>query len=115
MDGFAENSRKRAQQLGLSHAEVARKSGLSERRYGNYVSGIRQPDFATLLRISAALLTTPNDLLSAPSLSEGDDVSEARREAIRLLQLLPDEQVELINAQLEGLIRRLQSGEAEGR
>lgn len=60
---FVENLRKRAEELGLSHAEVARRAGLSETRYGNYATGQREPDFATLIRIASVLATTPNNLL----------------------------------------------------
>lgn len=65
MEPFATNLRKRAEELGISHAEAARRSGLSERRYGNYVSGRREPDLATLVRIAGALSTTPDILLAA--------------------------------------------------
>lgn len=64
MELFASNLRKRAEQLGIPNAEVARRAGLSETRYGNYVSGRREPDLATLVRIATVLVTTPNDLLS---------------------------------------------------
>lgn len=37
--------------------------GLSERRYAHYVSGKREPDLATLVRIAGVLGTTPNELL----------------------------------------------------
>lgn len=63
MTAFAHNLRLRARLLGFSDAEVARRAGLSERRYGHYVAGAREPDLATLLRICAALAATPNDLL----------------------------------------------------
>lgn len=63
MEPFATNLRKRAKELGLSNAEVARRARLSERRYGNYVSGRRESDLATLVRIASVLATTPNDLL----------------------------------------------------
>jgi transcriptional regulator with XRE-family HTH domain len=63
MDLFAKRLRERARQLELSDAEVARRAGLAERRYGHYVRGTRQPDFKTLIRICAALDATPNDLL----------------------------------------------------
>jgi transcriptional regulator with XRE-family HTH domain len=59
---LAARLRERARALGLADAEVARRAGLSERRYGNYVRGVREPDFATLLRICAVLGQTPNEL-----------------------------------------------------
>src|SRR3954449_10591973 len=55
--------RSRAKELGFSNAEVARRAGLSERRYGFYVTGDREPDLSTLLRICKVLATTPNILL----------------------------------------------------
>jgi transcriptional regulator with XRE-family HTH domain len=67
MDIFAKNLRSRAQQLGLSNAEVARRVGLSERRYAHYVSGRNEPDLAMLLKIAEVLQTTPNDLLGYES------------------------------------------------
>lgn len=47
----------------MSQAEVARRAGLSERRFGNYATGVREPDLATLVKIASVLGTTPNDLL----------------------------------------------------
>ena len=64
MEPFASNLRKRAEELGISNAEAARRVGLSERRYGNYVAGRREPDLATLVRIAAVLETSPDRLLS---------------------------------------------------
>lgn len=63
MEQFARRLKDRARQLGLSNAEVARRVGLSERRYGHYVRGVREPDFGTLVRICSVLDVTPNDLL----------------------------------------------------
>ena len=63
MELFAKRLRERARQLELSDAEVARRAGLAERRYGHYVRGMREPDYATLLRICDVLDVTPNDLL----------------------------------------------------
>jgi len=63
METLSRNLRRRAKELGLSDAEVARRAGLSERRYGHYVVGTREPDFATFMRICEVLAVTPNDLL----------------------------------------------------
>jgi transcriptional regulator with XRE-family HTH domain len=63
MEPLATRLRERARELNLSDAEVGRRAGLSERRYGNYVRGSREPDLATILRICEVLDTTPNDLL----------------------------------------------------
>jgi transcriptional regulator with XRE-family HTH domain len=63
METFATKLRKRAEELGISNAEAGRRVGLSERRYGHYISGAREPDLATLVRIAEVLETTPNNLL----------------------------------------------------
>lgn len=63
MDTLAKSLRKRAEELGLSHAEIARRVGLSERRYAHYVAGRNEPDLGTLVRIATVLETTPNELL----------------------------------------------------
>lgn len=64
MQVLGQKLRSRAKELGFSNAEVARRAGLSERRYGFYVTGDREPDLSTLLRICKVLATTPNVLLS---------------------------------------------------
>lgn len=64
MESFAANLKKRARELGLSSAEVARRAGLTERRYGNYITGRREPDLATLVRIATVLESSPNALLN---------------------------------------------------
>lgn len=55
MQPFGNNLRRRTKELGLTDAEVARRMGVSERRYGFYVTGDREPDLATLLRIADIL------------------------------------------------------------
>ena len=66
MDRFSKNLRDRAKELGITNSEVARRAALGEQRYGNYVTGLREPDLATLVRIAEALETSPNRLLGFP-------------------------------------------------
>src|SRR5262249_55728560 len=65
-------------ELGLSDAEVAHRAGLSERRYGYYATGEREPNLVTLVRICDVLAATPNDMLlpggEAPAQSGRDRV-----------------------------------------
>jgi transcriptional regulator with XRE-family HTH domain len=63
MELFANRIRERARELGLSDAEVARRAGLSERRYGYYATGEREPSLPTLVRICGVLAATPNEVL----------------------------------------------------
>ena len=60
---FASNLRRRAEELGISSAEVARRVGLSERSYANYVSGKRENDLAILVKITEILNSSPNLLI----------------------------------------------------
>src|SRR5215472_12535456 len=76
METFAQRIRERARELGLSDAEVARRAGLSERRYGYYATGEREPNLATLIRICEVLAATPNDLL----LTEGKPPAQSARD-----------------------------------
>jgi transcriptional regulator with XRE-family HTH domain len=78
MQVFAQRIRERARELGLSDAEVARRAGLSERRYGYYVTGEREPNLATLVRICEVLAATPNDLL----LAEGKPPAQSQRDRV---------------------------------
>lgn len=63
MDAFSRNLRAKIAETGRKHAEIARTLGLHERRFAHYVSGTREPDLTTLVKIAKALGTTPNQLL----------------------------------------------------
>ncbi len=102
MQSFANMLRKRTEELGLSYAEAARRAGLSERRFGNYLAGIREPDLATFCRIAEALSVTPNDLLDFPT---GEVVGRrADRERLHAaVEALPEDALELILIQLNAV------------
>jgi transcriptional regulator with XRE-family HTH domain len=104
MHGFSDRLRQQARTLQLSDAEVARRAGLSERRYGNYVAGIREPDLGTLMRIATALSTTPNILLGVEDAPRRPD--ERGRHLARLLgaaECLSTDEVERLVIQVEAL------------
>ena len=104
MDIFAKRLRDRARQMNLSDAEVARRAGLAERRYGHYVRGTREPDFATLLRICDVLDLTPNDLLLAekpPRLAVRDKWLSRISAAARRLEI---DDAELAAKQIEAIV-----------
>lgn len=63
MDLFAKMLRARARELDLTDTEVARRAGLQTARFNHYVTGRREPDLQTIVRICRVLNTTPNDLL----------------------------------------------------
>src|SRR5258708_395676 len=73
MDGLGNRLRRRAKELGLTDSEVARRLGLQQSRYAHYVNGTREPDLATLAKISRVLSTTPNALLGFDTESTASD------------------------------------------
>jgi transcriptional regulator with XRE-family HTH domain len=103
METFGANLRQRAEQLGLSNAEVARRVGLSERRYGNYVTGRRQPDFALLVRIAEVLQTTPDELLGVERSRKG------RTKRTLLMERLAAAADAMTDADLEAAVAQAQA------
>ena len=63
MEGLGDRLRVRARELGWTDAEVARRVGVGQTRYANYVTDRHEPDLATLTRICAVLRYSPSDLL----------------------------------------------------
>lgn len=51
--------------LGLSQADLARRSGLTPAAISQLENGQREPAFSTLIRLAHALETSPNDLIGA--------------------------------------------------
>jgi transcriptional regulator with XRE-family HTH domain len=105
MDIFAKNLKSRAEELGLSNAEVARRVGLSERRYAHYVSGRNEPDLALLVKIAELLRTTPNELLGVQARKQG--VSRRSRLEVKLAAVaaaMNDDDLKSAVAQAEAVL-----------
>jgi transcriptional regulator with XRE-family HTH domain len=100
MEKFAQNLKKRAAELGISNAEVARRAGLSERRYGNYIVGRREPDLQTLVHIAEVLETTPDNLLGVNESEKQDLMLDKINSAVKSLSRSDKETVA---AMIEGL------------
>ncbi|WP_432431980.1 helix-turn-helix domain-containing protein [Rhizobium leguminosarum] len=105
MDILSKRLRERAEQLGISNAEAARRVGLDERRYAHYVAGRREPDLATLLRIASSLGTTPNWLLGitghADAVAETSELLERFANAANGMTL---EELQLCIIQAEAIV-----------
>lgn len=104
--------KERAARLGISNAEAARRCGLDERRYGHYVSGRREPDLATLVRIATTLGTTPNWLLGVST----DDGPVTRRSGytdrvMLAAQSLPEKELALLVTLAEAVVRHADDAE----
>ncbi|MBY5538714.1 helix-turn-helix transcriptional regulator [Rhizobium leguminosarum] len=104
MEPLATNLRKHARLLGLSNAEVARRSGLTDRRYGNYVTGDREPDLATLIRISETLQTTPNDLLGIKTTDKINAAGPQLQQLLEVAQAMRPGDLELLIIQAEAIV-----------
>lgn len=103
MQVFANRLRERAAELGISHAEAARRAGLTERRYSHYVNGIREPNLATLVRIAEALQIRPDDLLGFGERDKPTARSKLMDRLASAAQVLTEEAVELVIVQVEAI------------
>ena len=101
MQVLGEQLRRRAKELDLTDAEVARRAGLSPRRYGNYVTGDREPDLRTFVRICKVLATTPDQVLGF------DDARKKKSERDRLIDKLLAAANGLDDKQLKLAVRQL--------
>ncbi len=103
MDIFAKNIRNRAKELDLPNAEVARRLGLSERRYAHYVSGRNEPDLAMIIKIAKVLGATPHELLGWETTEHSPrEVMESKMVAIS--RVLSNEDLETTIAQADALL-----------
>lgn len=104
MDVFANNLRHRAQELGLANAEVARRVGLSERRYAHYVSGRNEPDLAMLLKIADVLQSTPNELLTKENATEKGPRAILVEKLIAAATVMTDDDLQVAIVQAEAVV-----------
>lgn len=116
MTVFADKLRARIEALSLSHAEVARRTGLDTRRFGHYATGLREPDFQTLVRIAKALATTPDALLGVSVDTPTGDADARLREQIAVAcQSLDGHSLEIILAQVSAVVALERRGEGKRR
>ena len=80
MESLGANIRRRADELGLSAREVARRAGLSDQRFNNYLTGRRAPDLSTLVRIANVLAISTDVLLGL----HGQDRERSERELLEV-------------------------------
>lgn len=103
MDVFAQNIKTRAKELDLANAEVARRLGLSERRYAHYVSGRNEPDLAMIIKIAKVLDTTPHALLGWETNKQSPrEVLESKM--LSIARAMSNEDLETTIAQADALV-----------
>jgi transcriptional regulator with XRE-family HTH domain len=100
---FTDRLRQRAVDLRISNAEAARRAGLLERRYANYITGAREPDLPTLARIADALETTPDYLLGFGKTPDKGKRAKLIARLNSAARMLPDNELELVAVQLDAL------------
>ena len=106
MDIFANNLKKRAETLGLSNAEIARRIGLSERRYAHYVSGRNEPDLALLLKIAEVLNSSVEELLTEADRAEDmSDRDKLQQRLIAATAAMTDADLKAAVVQAEAVIK----------
>ncbi|MGO7274673.1 helix-turn-helix domain-containing protein [Rhizobium ruizarguesonis] len=104
MEPFSSNLKRRAEQLGISNAEVARRAGLSDRRYGNYITGRREPDLATLVRIASVLNVSMDELLGTNGAENVRTTDELFQERIAAaLKALQSDDLQRLLVMIEAL------------
>lgn len=73
----------------LSQAAFARIIGITQQRYANYESGIREPDLTTLCRIASITGKTTDELLGLKELKcdrSANKVSDLKKAILTLLK-----------------------------
>jgi transcriptional regulator with XRE-family HTH domain len=89
--------RLRGRKLGFSGAEVARRAGLTDKQYSNYLTGARAPDGRTLRKISIALDTTMDELMNSDALLHQDENTyKAGRRFLDAIENLTAQDIRLI-------------------
>lgn len=97
---WGDRLRARARELGLSDSEVARRLGMTQRRYSSYVNMSREPKYVDLLRVCAALGITPDHVLGVVPMEPRDD---AERRAVEAIRAMPPRIREVAVAALEAM------------
>ena len=97
MQGFGARLAARAKELSLTHAEVARRAGLSERRFGNYVTDIREPDLHTLTILAKVLAISADELLGMSENTGATERDQSLAQIEAALHQLPDEDLKLVS------------------
>lgn len=100
MRGLGQRLRDRARALNLTDAEVARRTGLTARRYGHYVTDRNEPDLETLRSLCMVLDTSPDFLLG---FAQGESAADNHAASMRAINL----QLHRLDASMLGLAKGL--------
>lgn len=102
---FPERLREARKAKDLTQREMASRLCLSQQAYAKYEVGTAKPNSDTLAQIAGELGVSVDYLLATETKNPADNVSEAKREMIALIDQLSDDQVrkllQIANAALE--------------
>lgn len=112
-----EKIKKRREELGMSQVQLAEKLGIDKASVGRYEKGqIEKIPYLTFIKILIALNTTPSELLSEEETelvdqanklqNQYDVLSEMQSTVARRLAELPERDLPLADAFLQGLLSR---------
>ena len=103
MDGLGRRLRERVRELGMSDAEVARRAGLTQARYSNYVHERHEPDLGAFARICAALGVSAGALLGQGA---DDAFAELRDRVGAAMLALDGDSLRVLAVVADGLVAR---------
>lgn len=107
MSVFSENLKARTQAMGLSQVELARRLDLDPRRVGHYMTGLREPDLATLGRLARALDASSDALIGNSKVaSETDNFDRLRSQIAAVCLAMDDQQLETILVLAKAILER---------
>lgn len=105
MTNFGDRVRARRNELGLTFSEIAEAANLSPSQLSGYIHGRREPNLRALIRLSAILQTSVDDLVGATA-RRSDLIREA---TVQLLQLegIRRERAEALAGAILAILRSL--------
>ncbi|MEO0809940.1 MAG: helix-turn-helix domain-containing protein [Pseudomonadota bacterium] len=109
MEKFAKNLRARADALGLSHAAIAERAGVTPRAFSHYVTGQREPGLDALVRLSNSVGSTPNELLGVDEIKNtgGDDKTQMLNRINSACGSLNARELQLIDAVVDVMVSKM--------
>ena len=111
MTKFAENLRARAKALGLSHAAIAERAGVTPRAFSHYVTAQREPGLNTLVRISKTVGSTPNELLGVDKTEDagGDEKAQMLSRIESACGSLNATELQLVDVVVQAMVSEMAS------
>lgn len=82
---------------------MARRAGLSERRFGNYATDTREPDLHTLGVLARVLAIGADKLLGMSNEPTATDRDQSLAQIEAALHQLPDEDLKLVSVELRAV------------